>query len=166
MSTSRLFISAAFLSFNQLKFTFSLFEHCYPTTWNESLPWPGYELLCVFAPVCSMAAMSLLLEAGACAGSDHMFKGCVRENPLWGEPCAGSMLACWWALLRCCQRHRDNGQSMQNHSRSTDGSGWINDIHTQQHTLAYIGACRLIVANMVTSYWKVKGQSHCLCPGN
>lgn len=105
-----------------------MFEHHYPTTCNAFLLGPGMSL-CVYR-VCSMADRKrLLLEAGACVGSDHMFKGCVRENPHWGEPCAGSVLACWWVLLRCCQRHRDNGQSMQNHSRSTDGSGGINEIH-------------------------------------
>lgn len=91
---------------------------------------------------------SLLLEAAVCVGSDNMFKGCVRANPLWGEPCFGSMPACWWALLRCCQRHHDNGQSMQNHFRNADGSGGINETHTKLHT--YMQA--------VTSHLKMRGQ--------
>ena len=83
---------------------------------------------------------SLLLEAWAYVGWDSMFKGCVRANPLWGEPCAGSMLACWWALLRCCQRHHDNGQSMQNDFRSADGSRGINETHTKPHALTQAGS--------------------------
>lgn len=45
--------------------------------------------MCVYSG-CAMADReSLLLEAQACVGSDHMFKECFRANPLWGEPCAG-----------------------------------------------------------------------------
>lgn len=101
---------------------------------------------------------SLLLEARACVGSDNMFKGCVRANPLWGEPCAGSMPACWWALLRCCQRHRDNGQSMQNHSRSADGSGGggINETRTRLHTITQYKGSTLVAWCRHTQRWKVR----------
>ena len=112
---------------------------------NTLVPWCGDELVfcCVSVLVCvcspRLTGRASCWEAGARVGSDHMFKGCIRENPLWAEPCAGSMLACWWARLRCCQRRRDNGQSKQNHSRGTDGSGGTNEIHTKHtNTLTHI----------------------------
>lgn len=70
--------------------------------------------------LCCMADRKSLLSAKACVGSDYMFKGSVWANPLWGKPCVGSARACWWAKLRCCQRHHGNGQSMHNHSRSAE----------------------------------------------
>lgn len=106
--------------------------------------------------VCTMAdIMSLLLEARACAGSDKMFKGCVRASPLRGEPCAGSSPACWWAFLRSCQRRHDNGHSIQNHSRSTDGSGGIDviPIETTHAQIQYTGSSRHYI---ILKRWEVR----------
>ena len=113
--------------------------------------------LCVYSMLFMADKKSLLLEAQTCVGSDNMFKGCDRANPLWRKPCVESKLACWWGLLRCCQRHHDNSQSMQNRSRSIDASGWINYIRSEPQTLIMCSGSSSVTQRTHPQRWEVRG---------
>lgn len=72
----------------------------------------------------------LLLARNAC------LKDPLNPVSFWRETYVASVLACWWGLLRCCQRHCDNGSSIQNDFRRPDCPGGICEAGTEPHRSA------------------------------